>query len=491
MCVIGTAKQPAKYALSILGDRMRVLLALPALFLAWTVHAGLPASALEQFLETEMTQVGAPGLSYGVLEDGEIVTGERGTVRLGSDKAVMPKSPFLVGSISKSFTALAVMQLVEAGEVEIDAPVSRYLEDFEHGTAAGDTTIRQLMSHTSGYSTYQGNQWQSDASMTSDALARRVEKIAGIEPDRQPGQSWEYSNINYMLLGRLIEVLSGQYYADYIQINVLDPAGMSNSFVHSTPDDSRLVSGHTPWFTGKRVLDENATGLAAAAQGGIVSTAGDLLLYLDLMMNGEDDVLSAAGKAQMMQPASEVSPNYGFGWFLNTDKGIVSHSGSNPGYEALATMVPAERKAAAILVNSGSGFALKNGFSLQYGFIDRALGIEEAPDLPGSGAIWMFGYVALAPLLFLAAMAIAWRERAKLRSKSGAFGLFSLWFPLVMTIVQAGILLTVLPMLFGAPLEAIHVFQPDIFLLLMATAITGLAWAAVRLVLAYSGAAKA
>ncbi|RGP40261.1 Beta-lactamase [Altererythrobacter insulae] len=465
---------------------MRLLMALSALLSAWTVQAAWPDPAIERFLEAEMKSSGAPGISYGTLIDGQIATAERGVSELGLDSPVAPESAFLVGSISKSFTSLAVMQLIEAEKLELDAPISLYLDSFEPGTSAGDTSIRQLMSHTSGYSMYQGNKWQSDSSMAPDALVQRVEEIASMKPDQQPGQRWDYSNINYMLLGRLIEVASGKSYAVYVETNILKPAGMSDSFVHAAATHERLVTGHTPWFLSKRVMRQNGSGLAASPQGGIVSTAGDMLLYLGLMMNGQDDILSAAGKRQMMTPASTVSPDYGFGWFLNTEQGIVSHSGSNPGYEALATMVPDERKAAVILVNSGSGFALKNGFAMQYGFIDRALGIEEDPGLPGSGAIWMLAYLVFAPLLFAISIIVAWRGKAKLRAKSGVSGLLSLWFPLVAVGAQALILFILVPRLFGAPLSAVWMFQPDSYVLIVAAATSGLVWAIARLAIAYS-----
>ena len=113
--------------------------------------------SIEDFIDSEMPASGVPGLAYAVVADGEITSvGARGVVRIGGDSEVTPDTPFLTGSISKSFTALAVMQLVEAGEIDLDAEISQYLDGFS-GRPAGAITIRQLLSHTSGFSTLQGN----------------------------------------------------------------------------------------------------------------------------------------------------------------------------------------------------------------------------------------------------------------------------------------------------------------------------------------------
>ncbi len=211
---------------------------------------------------------------------------------------------------------MAVMQLVEAGKIDLDAPVSNYLEAFS-GRPAGAITIRQLLSHTSGFSTLQGNASHTDITGGPDELARRVDQLAEVEPAHEPGAKWEYSNTNYQILGRLVEVVGGQDYQSYVTENILEPIGMENSFVSDGEVHESMATGHRPWFGTKRPLPDNTTYRATAPQGGIVASARDLARYLLTMMNGQDDVLSADGKALMMRPASETSPGYGFGWFVD------------------------------------------------------------------------------------------------------------------------------------------------------------------------------
>ncbi len=452
--------------------------------LAVSLQASSPHSSMDEFLTTEMLASGAPGLSYGVALDGEISGDQRGVLKVGENTPVGPATPFATGSVSKSFTALGVMQLVEAGKAELDAPVARYLSVFA-GKPHGAITLRQLLSHTSGYSTFQGNASQTDFSMAEDALERRVAKVAGMTPPHAPGETWEYSNANYQVLGRVIEVLSGQDFASYIEGNVLAPAGMTDSFVHPGGDPATLAVGHRPWFGSKTANPQKLSGTGSGPQGGIVASGRDMAKYLAIMMNGEDDILSAAGKAQMMQPASNASPFYGFGWFIDADRGTVYHSGSNPGYEALATMIPAQKKGVAVLVNAGSGTGFGKTIQLRNGVTARAIGLDYSGETDPWQAKATFVGLILMPVLFLSSMFWAWRKRAVIRAKSGAFGIFSLWFPLVMTLGIGGLIFGLIPRLFGAPFPTIRLFQPDIGLAMIACVFTGIAWALWRLILAY------
>ena len=456
------------------------------------VPASAPDAAIEDVIDAEMPASGVPGVAYAVVADGEVTwVGARGVVRSGGDTAVMPDTPFLTGSISKSFTALAVMQLVEAGRVDLDAEVSRYLDIFA-GRPAGVITIRELVSHTSGFSTLQGNASHTGAEGGTEELQRRVDEVAEMDPAHPPGEQWEYSNTNYQVLGRLIEVVSGQSYQDYVAARILEPAGMEHSFVADGEVHRSMATGHQPWFGTKRPLPENATDRATAPQGGIIASAGDLGRYMQVMMNGEDDVLSAEGKAQMMRPASSVSPFYGFGWFIDSGNRTVWHSGSSPRFETLATMDPSAQDGVVVLVNGGSGVGFGEPAQLRNAITAAALGL----DYDGEGSrIWqkaLFVSLVVLPFIYLFSMFWAWRHRGAIRAKAdaGISGRFSLWFPLLTTVVAAWVILFLMPSLLGAPLGTIRLFQPDMGVALIATAVTGVLWAVFRLGVAYTGGSE-
>ncbi len=465
---------------------MRLFLAVLAIGAASSVSS-IPEGSIEDFVGHELPASGAPGLAYAVVTDGEITTVQgHGVVEKGGDAEVTGDTPFVTGSVSKGFTALAVMQFVEAGEVDLDTGISHYLDDFSL-QPAGTVTVRQLLSHTSGYSTRQGNSSHADVSGREDELARRVDGLATEAPAHGPGERWEYSNANYLILGRLVEVVGGRSYQEYVTDHILKPIGMEHSFVADGEPHDTMATGHTPWFGTKRSIRDSPPGRGMAPAGGIVASAGDLALYLQMMMNGQDDVVTAADKAQMLRPANAESPHYGFGWFLDPETATVWHDGSTPGFETLATMAPEQRNGVVVLVNAGSGMGFGETVELRNGITARALGL----DYGGEGSPWprqvLFLGTVLLPIVYLLSIVWAWRHRRQIRAKSGVSGRFSLWFPLLTTTVAAWVMLGVVPRLFGAPLSTIRLFQPDFGLALIASGVGGVLWAVFRLAVAYSG----
>lgn len=472
---------------------MRQLVVLLVLGLSAALPASAPDAAIEDVIDHELAASGAPGLAYAVVADGEITSaGARGVVKIGGDTDVTPDTAFVIGSISKSFTALAIMQLVEAGEIDLDAEISQYLDVFS-GKPAGAITIRQLLSHTSGFSTLQGNSSPAASrdgdDQGTDTLERSVEARADVTPAYGPGERWAYSNLNYQILGRLIEVVSGQEFQAYVTANILEPVGMEHSFVADGQVHDEMATGHTSWFGTKRPVAENRSDRVTAPQGGVVASARDLTLYLKMMMNGEDDVLSAEGKAQMMRPAGGVATFYGLGWFVDSSNGTVWHSGSTPGVETLATMLPAQKKAVVVLVNGGSGVGFGETVQLRNAVTAQALGLDYSGEGSRLSQKALFVGLLLLPVFYLLSMAWAWRHRVAIRAKSSAgfAGLFSLWFPLLTTLAAAWVVVVLVPNLFGSPLATLTVFQPDMALALKVTAVTGVLWASVRLAVAYTG----
>ena len=446
-----------------------------------------PASAgeLDDFVAAQMESSSLPGVAWAVVDGDAVTTGADGTA--DGERDVTPDTPFLLGSISKSFTALAIMQLAEADEVDLDAPVSRYLPEFE-GKPTGAITLRQLLSHTSGLSTLQGNSTPADTEALPDAIARRATWYAQQQPAYAPGSRYEYSNANYLILGRVIEVVGGMPYADYIQTRILQPLGMEHSYVSGDGKHTALAQGYTPWFGSMRPTKARWSGLGSAPQGGIVSTAGDLALYLHMMTNGEDDILSAAGKARMLSPASDASPGYGFGWILNSEEQSAYHTGLSPGFESIAAMVPAKKRGVVVLTNGVSGMGFAETTQLRYGLVAKALHLPPPGDTGRTMRIVNFLAMAIAPIVLVLAMIWAWIKRGPLRAKrSSAFGVFSLWLPLVAMAAVAWVCVSLIPQLFGVSLSMLRLFQPDMALLLQATAVLGLVWAVVRLAVAYGG----
>ena len=422
----------------------------------------------------------APGVAYAYIENNEIGAGAHGEVLIGSGEQVTADTPFPLGSISKSFTALATIQRVEAGQIRLDDAINTYLPAFADGP--GETiTLRQLLSHTSGYSTLQGNENRLSPDMGDDVLQRQVERIASWQPANPPGQSWAYSNANYLILGAVIETVTGRSYAEYIETEILDPLGMSRSFVADGSTRPEMVAAHLPWFGGRWAVSGRETDRLNAPAGGVIASARDVARYLDMMMNQQDDLISAEHKALMMRPASEVAPFYGLGWYVDTTNQTVSHTGLIPGIETLAIMRPAERQAAVVLVNASGGLGFGETVDLRYAVALRGVGMDYSP----GGGVWGRKILTLTfwllPILFVCGIAIAWFKRAGLRAKAGLAGQLSLWFPLVISLALAWVCLALLPSLFGVSIATLSRYQPDWTIGLWASAASGLLWAVLRL----------
>ncbi len=448
-----------------------------------------PASAgeLDDFVATQMRGSALPGVAWAVVDGNEVTTGTHGVIAKGADAPVTSETRFLIGSVSKSFTALAIMQLSEAGKLDIDQPVARYLGDFVD-KPAGAITLRQLLSHTSGFSTLQGNSAPEGTETLPDAISRRAAWYAQQDPAYPPGSRWEYSNANYLVLGRVIEAVSAQTYPAYIKEQILQPLGMDHSYVSGSEEQSTLAGGHTPWFGTMRRIEPQWAGLGSAPQGGIVSTAGDLGRYLRMMMNGGDDILSAAGKAQMLEPASDGSPGYGLGWMLDAEDKSAYHTGMSPGFESIAAMLPAKKRGVVVLTNGVSGMGFAETTQLRYGLVALALDLPPPGDTGRAMRIVNFLMLAIAPIVLLLAIIFAWVKRDALREKrSSKFGTVSLWLPLVAMAAVAWVSVALIPQLFGVSLSTLRLFQPDMALLLQATAVLGMVWAVVRLGVAYGG----
>tara|TARA_R110002072_G_scaffold3079_4_gene23033 strand:+ start:1130 stop:2551 length:1422 start_codon:yes stop_codon:yes gene_type:complete len=460
------------------------------LILLWmSASAGAQESpcsqSIDEFVDRVLPASGAPGIAYAIIDDGTVCTGTRGEALSGSGHLVTADTPFQLGSISKSFTALAVLQLVDADRVELDSPIADYLDVFD-GQAAGHVTIRQLLSHTSGYSTFQGNLFQTRRNDGPDALADNVRELAHLEPARVADRQWQYSNANYLILGRLVEAVSGRAFADYIQAEILDPAGMNNSFVADGGSYEHVARGHRPWFGTKRAMEGWRFARGGAPAGGIVASANDVARYLAILMNGEDDLISAESKALMFQPASPASPFYGFGWSLDVDGGTAFHTGVSPGVETIAALSPSENRGVVVLVNSGSGIGFGENTELLSGIATLGLGQTYEGGRSRLQQKAFFVTLVILPFVFLGSMVAAWKLRRGLRAKSGLAGRISLWFPLAATLAMAWCFVGLVPRLFGVSLATLHLYAPDLAILLVAGAVTGVAWSIFRLGVFYS-----
>ena len=266
---------------------------------------------------------GTPGFALSIVHGDQVMHVKGFGVADGNGSPVTADTPFVLGSESKPITALGIMQLKESGALDLDAPVKRYLPWFrvaDPGYSA-QITIRQLLNQTSGLPPSA----PFETSVTS--VESRVRDLATVELPASPGRLFQYSNSNYDVLGLVIETISGQSYADYMQEHVFAPLGMTHSYAsESEAKRNGLATGHEWWF-GLPVGLANYYRSDYIPAGWIVSSASDMSHYLIAQLNGGSyagvQVLSAQGIAEMHRgEAKDNNRSYGLGWYDDTVSGI-------------------------------------------------------------------------------------------------------------------------------------------------------------------------
>ena len=265
---------------------------------------------------------------------------------------------FNLGSMNKMFTAVAVAQLVEKGKISYDDPLAKFIPDFPNAEAAKKIQIKHLLSHTAGLGGYFSQRYQKlarDQIQTVDdmmKLAREDEKDIKFEP----GSKWQYSNTGMMVLGKVIEVVSGQTYYDYVRENIYKPAGMMNTDCYELDKvNTNLAVGYHKTFTDAGVEWSNnvfAHVMRGGPQGGGYSTVEDLLKFDQALRSGK--LVKAETLKLLTSPKPELnSPNYGYGFAAGGP--AVGHSGGFLGINSNLDMYLGSGWTAIVMSNYSQG----------------------------------------------------------------------------------------------------------------------------------------
>ena len=429
------------------------------------------AARMDAYLAANFPRAGAPGLAVAVVDAG----GVRYLRTFGDCPDA--DAPFVVGSLSKSFTAVAVMQLVEQGAVDLDAPASRYAPGYD---VPDEVTVRSLLNQTSGFGAY-------------DSLAEAADGELG-----ETFGTFSYANANYDLLGRVVEGASGEDYARYLDEHVLEPLGMAST----TADPARaealgMVPGHRDWF-GLPVADgfRHAQGDGAwggPASGYVASSARDMASYLRMYLNGGMGgdgarVLSADSVRRMFLdrvPDPEGDTYYGMGWTsFSWDDGelVLSHDGQVENYTASMCLLPERGIGVAVLgdANDNAG-GNDRFFDLAGGVVSVAIGGTGQP----MDDAWTWAWRQRVDVLYASALLLAvspllltgrWRRRLSAACRGGvapivrARSLRMLLVRGVLLHVALPACILALPFVWGVPWRDLLTFSPDVSTVLLASA---------------------
>ncbi len=309
-----------------------------------TITTEIVNGEYDSFLQYMITEEHFSGAAL-VIVDGDVLHAKGyGLATDNSPNTV--KTKFHVASVSKQFTAAAILQLVERGELSLDASINQHLPPNYQSPNWNAVTVHHLLSHTSGIPDYglQRDYYKVvDGFTLGDTEDGMIKEAMGKPLEFSPGTEFRYSNIGYTLLGQMITAATSVPYEDYIRLNILEPMGMLDSRVH--------VEGHIPdideasgyrWNEELAVhrKDEVVTLPVTAPDGGLITTLEDFARWTRVYFDGNEDVVSSTVIDAMLRPYIDTgdpglrgqTAGYGYGLFLSED--LISHPGYIVGFRS-------------------------------------------------------------------------------------------------------------------------------------------------------------
>jgi len=449
---------------------------------------------LDAFIQERLSTLDIPGAAVAVVRGDEVVHLRGYGVRNSAGDPMTPQTPFLLASLSKSITAVAVMQLVEAGAIDLDAAIQQYLPWFMPETPI---TVRQLLNQTSGLDEREGYQRNLEAD-NANALEDSIRRLATGELNRTPGEAYEYSNSNFDVLGLLVQTVSGEPYGDYVGNHIFEPLEMNHAF--TALGDARaagMSSAFFPFFGRQTPFDGwMAYTRAVQPSAGLIGSAEDMAHYLIAHLNGgrygEKAILSPEGVTLLHKPAAPINDNvdYAMGWVVwsfddaalpgEAAPTALSHGGDWLGFRHIMLLVPEEEMGLVLLLNSNDPtipslydniafdaalLALgreRQNYPLQESWLDRNL------RLVGAALI----------LLLLVSGLFAWR-----RLRGGAVSGRQLWFFAALAAIDLALIIYWLFIVLPDRKSSVPLvlrFSPDLGVLLLVFLLLTVGWGSVR-----------
>ena len=293
-------------------------------------------------------------------------------------KAFEPLTLTRIASIAKPMTAIAVLQLYEQNKIDLDQAIQQYLPDFPK-KKEGEITIRQLLNHTSGIDGYKSNK-EADNKKDYASLAEAVDIFKDRNLLAAPGTAFNYSTYGYVVLGLIIEKVSGMSYEAYMQKNIWDKAGMQHTgieyFGKEYPNKAALYHRKD---NGKTSLAKDINLSDRVPGGGIYSCVTDILKFGDAVLN-YSLVTESTLQAMIADPGiRKEGSGYGFGWYLYGENpkygNVIGHTGGQTGSSAFLMLLPKQKTVIVVLSNTSG--ALQTVSNIAVGLFDRAAEAKE------------------------------------------------------------------------------------------------------------------
>lgn len=448
--------------------------------------------AIDSYLENELDRLHVPGATLVVMQGDQIMHIGVFGVADATGRKPTAETPFMIGSITKSITALAIMQLVDAGKVDIDAPIKRYLPWFHSAPENGAAiTVRHLLNQNSGIPASAGRMGWTDADPGASALEQHARSLGNVVLHHPPGTTFAYANANYVLLGAIIESVSGQSYEAYIRDHIFRPLGLNTSFTSQSDAESNgMALGHRFWFGYPIAAPDMPFVRGMISAGYLISSARDMGRYLSLHINdgqyAGNVLLSAKSMAELQKPVARMNNHwsYAMGWAAgNIGKTpILWHNGSTPNFYSYMAILPTRKLGIAILVNADNFSSVPELDAVALATTSRFLGEETDTNIqsPSAGMIPMVPIAGA--LLALQCAWIAWAiARKHWRPATGQRNTvrWKIAAPLTLNLSWA-IFIFLSPFVMKIPYSLMLNYMPDLSLLMLISAGTAVAWVIIR-----------
>lgn len=345
--------------------------------------------AIARLVRAQMKETGTPAVAVGVLHKGRAEAKGFGVTSVEAPDPVDEETLFQIGSTTKTYTATAIMRLVDKKELDLDLPVRRYLRDLrlKDAEATRKVTLRHLLTHTGGWL----GDYFSDTGRGADSLERILKELHKVPQLTPLGSTWHYNNAGFYIAGRVLEKVTGQSFETVIKELLLDPLGMTRSFFFA--DEAigyRIAAGHiTKSLTSKKQMIARPYALARSAgpAGGIIADVVDQLRWAEFSMGdgravgGERLLKRSTMRAMQTEQASagSIASAVGISWLIDYVDGVklVYHGGTTHGHTSAFLMVPEREFAVTVLTNSSRGMQVHG--RIIKAALEHYLGLKRVP----------------------------------------------------------------------------------------------------------------
>jgi len=439
----------------------------------------IPAQSISQITSEKLEQVdryvfqqyqrfGLPGVAVSIaVPDSVVFAKGYGFGNVAGDP-VSAETSFYIGSITKTFTAFAIAKLVEENLIELDAPVEQYIPGFTMRSpyTPGSITVRHLLHHYSGLSQWDGHNRKAQNDGTYHHLS----------PKRPAEEKFEYSSLNFMILGNIIETITHQTYADYLDYILFTPLGLNHSFIENKDYSSfNVIQGHKNYFGFHRAQAEPEPPHYLIPAGHLAASAHDLGRYGAMLIgNGSyqgNEIISEETANLLFNSPYESGPSMSWGRGTRYDSAVFGHSGNAQTSSARMRLLPERGYAISVLTNTGTGPFFDSSQELLNGINDILEGYQN--DLGWPKERFFKGAILAGTLLVIGGMAYQgkrWHDEGYHLGieKSG-----KIMGRLAFDLGAAAVIAFGLPRYIGVPLTTMVDYFPDLGIAIIASAGAG------------------